>query len=164
MAAIIAKTLREKTSQELRDQLVLEKKKLFDGIVKSSSGEAIKAHDKREGKRLIARIQTILSERAKRKQLDATIKGLEPKAAKASASFGKLVKSVEERAAAIKSELSKPVGSRKVKPQLTRIRTRHFCPVELQENGGANRNAVRLAEAKRVRLGLEREDMGASGK
>ena len=64
MAAILAKTLREKTNQELKDQLVLEKKKLFDGIVKSSSGEAIKAHDKREGKRLIARIQTLLSERA----------------------------------------------------------------------------------------------------
>ena len=71
MAGILAKTLREKTSGELQDQLILEKKKLFDGVVKSSSGESIKAHDKRAGKRLIARIETILSERIKRKELDA---------------------------------------------------------------------------------------------
>ena len=160
MAAIIAKTLREKTDGELQDQLVLEKKKLFDGIVKSSSGESIKAHDKREGKRLVARIQTILSERAKRQELDARIKDLTPKAAKASPEFLKLTKSVDERAAAIKSELAKEEGKRKVKPMLKSIRTRHFYPEDLNGNGGANRNAVRLAEAKRVRHGLEREDMG----
>ncbi len=68
MAAITAKTLREKSSGELQDQLILEKKKLFDGVVKSSSGESIKAHEKREGKRLIARIQTILSERVRKRK------------------------------------------------------------------------------------------------
>ncbi len=161
MAAITAKTLREKTSQELKDQLVLEKKKLFDGIVKGASGESIKAHDKREGKRLLARIQTILSERAKRKELDAEITALTPKADKAEASYVKLIKSVDERAAVIKSELVKPEGAtRKVKPQLRRIRTRHFCTKELGAKNGANRYAVRLAEAKRVRHGLDREDLG----
>ena len=63
MSLINAKTLREKTSLELHDQMMLEKKRLFDGIVKGASGEAIKAHEKREGRRLIARIQAILRER-----------------------------------------------------------------------------------------------------
>lgn len=159
MAAITAKSLREKTSGELQDQLILEKKKLFDGIVKSSSGESIKAHDKREGKRLIARIETILSERIKRKELDAEIANLTPRAEKAGPTFARLTKSVDERAAAIKTELAKEKG-RKVKPQLKRIRTRHFSQEDLNGNKGANRFAVRLAEAKRVRHGLEREDMG----
>jgi len=163
MPAITAKSLREKTTGELQDQLLLEKKKLFDGIVKGASGEAIKAHEKRLGRRLVARIQSVLSERAKRVELDAAIKALTPKAEKADAKFAKLIKGVDERAAAIKAELGKPVGQRKVKPQLTRIRTRQFCAEALSENGGANRYAVRLAEAKRVRHGLEREDMG-SGK
>ncbi len=160
MAAITAKTLREKSNGELQDQLILEKKKLFDGIVKSSSGESIKAHDKREGKRLIARIETILSERVKRKELDAAIADLTPKAAKAAPTFVRVVKSVDDRAVAIKTELAKDAKARKVKPQLRRIRTRHFAQTDLNGNGGANRYAVRLAEAKRVRHGLDREDMG----
>jgi ribosomal protein L29 len=160
MATIKAHTLRDKTDQELRDQLILEKKRVFDGIVKGASGEAIKAHEKRGGRRLIARIQTLLSERAKRRELDQAIAELTPKAKEATLKYQKLVQSVDVRAAAIKSELAKPAGSRLVKPQLKRIRTRHFCPVELGEKSGANRNAVRLAEAKRVRAGLDREDMG----
>jgi ribosomal protein L29 len=160
MAAINAQTLREKTDQELKDQLILEKKRVFDGIVKGASGEAIKAHEKRGGRRLIARIQTLLSERAKRRELDAAIAQLTPKAKDAALKYQKLMQSVDERAAAIKSELAKPADARLVKPQLKRIRTRHFCPTELGEKGGANRNAVRLAEAKRVRAGLDREDMG----
>jgi len=161
MAAIIAKTLREKTSQELQDQLILEKKKLFDGIVKSSSGESIKAHEKREGKRLIGRINTILSERAKRAQLDKEIAALTPRAEKAEPAFKRLLKSVEDRAAAIKTELAKDEKSRKVKPQLKRIRTRQYSQEELNGQKGANRSAVRLAEAKRKLHGLQREDMGA---
>ncbi|HLX60495.1 MAG TPA: 50S ribosomal protein L29 [Planctomycetota bacterium] len=161
MPAITAKSLREKTTGELQDQLLLEKKKLFDGIVKGASGEAIKAHEKRIGRRLVARIQSILSERTKRVELDAAIKALTPKAEKADAKFVKLIKGVDERAAAIKAELAKPVGERKVKPQLKHIRTKQFCPVELSAQGGANRNAVRLAEARRVRHGLDREDMGS---
>jgi ribosomal protein L29 len=160
MASILGKTLREKTDQELRDQLILEKKKLFDGVVKSASGEAIKAHEKRLGRRLLARIQTILSERAKRKELDASIAELTVKASKAGSTYTKLVKSVDERAAADKAELAKPADQRKVKTHLKRIRTRHYCPHDLSNNGGANRAAVRLAEAKRVRAGLQREDMG----
>lgn len=162
MAAITAKSLREKTSQELKDQLILEKKKLFDGIVKSSSGESIKAHEKREGRRLLARIETILSERIKRAELDAEIAKLTPKAEKAAPSYARLIKSVDERAKAIKTELAKPEGEkgRKVKPSLKRIRTRQYSQEELNEKQGANRSAVRLAEAKRVRHGLEREDMG----
>src|SRR6185295_1965258 len=104
MAAILAKNLREKTSQELQDQLILEKKKLFDGIVKGASGEAIKAHEKRAGRRLIARIQSILSERNKRAQLDAQIKALTPKAAKADPPFVRVLKNVDERATAYKTE------------------------------------------------------------
>ena len=65
MSVINAKSLREKTSQELQDQMMLEKKRLFDGIVKGASGESIKAHEKREGRRLIARIQSCsVNERA----------------------------------------------------------------------------------------------------
>jgi len=63
MSVINAKSLREKTSQELNVQLLLTKKNMFDGVVKSSSGESIKPHEKREGKRLIARIRAILRER-----------------------------------------------------------------------------------------------------
>ena len=42
--------------------------------------------------------------------------------------------------------------------QLKRIRTRHFCPDEMKDKGGANRYAVRLAEAKRKRAGLDEGD------
>jgi ribosomal protein L29 len=161
MATVTAKSLREKTNGELQDQLILEKKKLFDGIVKGASGEAIKAHEKRAGRRLIARIQSILSERNRRVQLDAQIKVLTPKAAKADAQFVRLVKNVDERAAGFTSELAKPAGQRRMRPHLKRVRTKHFIAAELNGNGGANRHAVHLAEARRVRHALEREDMGA---
>src|SRR3954469_20123049 len=101
MPVIKAKTLREKTSQELKDQLLLEKKRLFDGIVKSSSGESIKAHEKREGRRLIARIHAILRERELRQALDGKIAALKPKAEKASMKVQRVLKSVEERTASI---------------------------------------------------------------
>jgi len=163
MAAITAKSLREKTTGELQDQLVLEKKKLFDGIVKGASGEAIKAHEKREGRRLVARIHGILSERSKRAQLDAQIKDLTPKAAKAEPKFVKLIKGVDDHAEDFRAEMKKAAGDRNVRAHLKRLRTRHHCPIALSKNDGANRAALRLAEAKRVRHGLEREDMG-SGK
>jgi len=155
MATILAKTLREKTSQELADQMALEKKRLFDGIVKGASGEAIKAHEKRQGKRLIARIQAILRERELRAELDKKITELTPKAEKASKELKKRIKEVEERNAAISEALKKPAGERKVKPQLKRLRFR-------QDEGFtvADRAADRLAEAKRVRAGLERVDSG----
>jgi ribosomal protein L29 len=154
MAVITGKTLREKSSQELQDQLMLEKKRLFDGVVKSASGESIKAHEKRGGKRLIARIRSILRERELRVELDKKIADLTPKAEKAAPIYQKLVKAVDERAAAIKKELAKDKG-RKVKPMLKRTR----CKGE--ETTVADRAAIRLAEAKRLKASIDREDVGA---
>jgi len=54
---LAAKEFREKTDQELLDQLALEKKRIFDAMVRGASGEAIKPHEKRQGKRVIAQIQ-----------------------------------------------------------------------------------------------------------
>ena len=156
MAVINAKTLREKTSQELTDQMMMEKKRLFDGVVKGASGESIKAHEKREGKRLIARIQSILRQRQLRANLDARITALTPKAQGASPLYAKMVKSVETRAAEIKTELEKPAGKRKVKPMLKRSKVRF----KSEEATPADRNAVRLAEAKRRRACLELHDVG----
>lgn len=155
MATVLAKTLREKTSQELADQMALEKKRLFDGIVKGASGEAIKPHEKRQGKRLIARIQSILRERELRSQLDKKITDLTPKAEKASKELKKRIKDVEERTSAIAEALKKPVGERKVKPHIKRLRIRSGEGFTV-----ADRAADRLAEAKRVRAGLERADIG----
>jgi len=157
MPVITAKTLREKTSQELKDQLLLEKKRLFDGVVKSASGEAIKAHEKREGRRLVARIQALLRERELRHELDARIAALAPKAEKAAPKYARLVKNVDERAAAIKAELAKEAGKRKVKPMLKRVRTKHVACGSLS---ASDRAAIQLAEAKRVRAALDREDVG----
>ncbi len=157
MAVINAKTLREKTNQELQDQMMLEKKRLFDGVVKGASGEAIKAHEKRAGKRLIARIQSILRERSLRTILDAKVAALTPKAEGAKPEFAKLVKLVDTRAAEIKAQLEKPVGSRKVKPMLKRAKIRIRG-----EATAPDRNAIRLAEAKRRRACLDRQDVGQS--
>ena len=156
MSVINAKSLREKTSQELQDQMMLEKKRLFDGIVKGASGESIKAHEKRDGRRLIARIQSLLRERVRRGELDKKIAELTPKAEKATLRYSKLVKAVDTRAAEIKAELAKPAANRKVKPMLKRARTR----LHMGEAAPADRAAIRLAEAKRLRACLDREDMG----
>ena len=158
MGAITAKSLREKTSQELQDQWALERKRLFDGVVKSASGEAIKPHEKREGRRLLARIQSVLRERALRKQLDGRITDLGVKAQKAEPAFTKLVKNVEKRASDIKAELAKPVGERKDKPMLKRIRPKN-SNINLSDTP-SNRAAVRLAEATRLRACLQRDDIG----
>ena len=159
---IQAKSLREKTSQELRDQLMLEKKRLFDGVVKNASGEAIKPHEKRLGRRLIARIQCVLRERELRKALDQTIADLAPKAGKAALRFARVVKSVEQRAADIKAALEKapaPDRSRKVKPMLKRVRLKDV-QVSSRDAKPEDRAALALAEAKRVRASLERVDIG----
>src|SRR5204862_5217733 len=105
MPVITAKSLREKTSQELADQLRLEKKRLFDGVVKGASGEAIKPHEKRQGRRLIARIQAILRERELRSDLDKKIGDLTPKAKDAAPRFARVLKDVDARLAEIKAEL-----------------------------------------------------------
>jgi len=156
MAVITGKTLRDKTSQELQDQLMLEKKRLFDGVVKSASGESIKAHEKRGGKRLIARIRSILRERELRAELDKKIAELTPKAEKAAPIYKKLVQAVDERAASIKKELAKDKG-RKVKPMLKRVRFKGA------ETTVADRAAIRLAEAKRLKASIDREDAGQKG-
>ena len=157
MAVIDAKALREKTSQELQDQLMLEKKRLFDGVVKSASGEAIKPHEKRNGRRLIARIRGILRERALRGELDKKIAKLTPLAKDASPKFARLIKDVDDRNAAIKAELAKDAGKRKHKPVLQRVRAKHVAAGEIT---AADRNAVYLAEARRKRGALERDDVG----
>ena len=154
MGAITAKSLREKTSQELQDQMMLEKKRLFDGVVKSSTGEAIKPHEKREGRRLIARIRAILRERELRKTLDARIATLAPQAKGAAPAAARWLKKVETRTAEIRAEMAKTEG-RRVKPMLGRIRTRDAEVCSAQD-----RAVVRLAEAKRLRGALERVDVG----
>jgi large subunit ribosomal protein L29 len=157
MAVIDAKSLREKTSQELQDQLMLEKKCLFDGKVKSASGEATKPHETRAGRRLIARIRCILRERELRAELDKEIAVLTPKAKSAAPKFARVLKDVQERNAAIKAELEKPIGKRKYKPVLKRVRARHVGADEITP---ADRAAIYLAEASRKRAGLERVDVG----
>jgi ribosomal protein L29 len=154
MSAIPAKSLREKTSQELEDQLLLEKKRLFDGVVKSASGESIKPHEKREGRRLIARIRTLLSERKLRQSLDKTIADLGPKATKPTAKVAKIVKTVEAKLSAIKTELGKQAGKRSIKPMPPRVRLKD------RDQNAADRAAIALAEAKRIRQGLDRDDVG----
>jgi ribosomal protein L29 len=139
MAKVRAKDLREKTDQELVDQFNLERKKIFDAIVRGSSGEAIKPHEKREGRRLIARIQTLLRERALRKALGGEIAVLEPKAAGASPAAARLLKAEPN-------------------PQRARARAEGLglaCTAP-------DRAALRLAEARRVRAGLTRTDPGES--
>jgi ribosomal protein L29 len=135
MAKVPAKDLREKTDQELLDQLNLEKKKIFDATVRGSSGEAIKPHEKRDGKRLIARIQTILRERSLRKELNTRIAGLEPRAAKASPAIAK--------------RLAAGAFLRPSRAQ------RHRLAVTPED-----RAALKLMEARRVRTALERPDAG----
>jgi len=137
MAKVSAKDLREKTDQELLDQLAAEKKSLFDATVRGASGEAIKPHEKREGKRLMARIQTVLRERSMRKQLGERAAMLEPKAKDCSPAVARLTK----RAADAR------------RPRLRRSRRPH-------ELSPADRAALRLAETRRVSLGLQRTDPG----
>ena len=139
MGKVPAKDLREKTDQELLDQLTLERKKIFDATVRGSSGEAIKPHEKREGRRLIARIFTLLRERSLRKALGGEIAALEPKTAGASPAAARLLKAEPN-------------------PQRERARAERLG----LEPTGADRAALRLAEARRVRAGLTRTDPGES--
>lgn len=137
MANVNAKDLREKTDQELLDQLALEKKNLFDATLRGSSGEAVKPHEKKASRRLIARIETVLRERGLRKQLDEKIKTLGPKAEGATGVAAKM-------------------AARDPRPHLGRVRVR----VRASERSAPNRAAVRLAEAKRLKACLDREDPG----
>lgn len=136
MSKVSALSLREKTDQELLDQVAHEKKRLFDSAVRGASGEAIKSHEKREGKRLIARIQTVLRERGLRQGLELRIAELTPAANGAGPRAAKLA-------------ASEP------RPQFARVKL--WDPAGLSP---ADRAAVRLAEARRLRAGLVREDAG----
>ncbi len=136
MGKISAPNLREKTDQELLDQMALEKKRIFEATVRGASGEAIKSHEKREGKRLIARIQTVIRERALRRGLELRITELTPQAKGAGTRAAKL-------------------AAREPRPQFARVVLRD--PAGLSQ---ADRAAVRLAEAKRRRAALVREDAG----
>jgi len=156
MATTLAKGLREKTSQELLDHLMLEKKRLFDGIVKGSTGEAIKPHEKRAGRRLIARIRSIVRERELRRELDKRIAEIAPLAQGASPATARWVRKVEQRVAEIKTELAKdPKERRALKPSPKRVRPRN-CEVR----SVADRAALELANAKRLRAAVERVDVG----
>jgi ribosomal protein L29 len=163
MAVTTAKSLREKTTQELQDHLLLEKKRLFDGVVKNASGEAIKPHEKREGRRLIARIQCVLRERQLRVGLDKQIADLAPKAKDAAPRCAKVIKTVEQRAAEIRAALEKPPAedrSRQVKPMIQRVRYKDIRLSAGQPLSASDRAAIQLAEAKRRRASLERTDIG----
>ena len=137
MAKVSAKDLREKTDQELLDQLAVEKKRIFDAMVRGASGESIKPHEKREGKRLMARIQTVLRERGLRKALKARAAVLEPQTKGCSPVVARLAKKATDAQ----------------RPRLRRSRR----PRELSPS---DRAALRLAEARRVSSGLERTDPG----
>ena len=78
-----------------------------------------------------------------------------PKAKDASPAVAKLVTRIDERAAEIKAELAKDVKKRRVKPIFARVRPKHVTC-----NSASDRAAVYLAEAKRRRLSLERDDVG----
>jgi ribosomal protein L29 len=133
-----AQNLREKTDQELQDQMAQERKRIFDATVRGASGEAIKAHEKRDGRKLIARIRTILRERALRKQLDAGIVKLQAASGKATPKFANLAK-------------------RDPNPRAGRIRERNLFP-----ETPADHAAVKLAEARRKRASIQRQDVGQS--
>lgn len=135
MKQIVAKALREKTDQELADQMRLIKKEQFDSMVRGASGEAIKPHEKRQGRRLIARIQTILRERALRKGLAVEVQQLEPQAQGATPSAARFAQAAP-------------------RPYLPRVKA------PLWAKAPADRAAYRLAEAKRRHVGLQREDPG----
>jgi len=136
VSIIKAQSLREKTDQELLDQMMIEKKSIFDSIMKSATGESVKAHQKRDGKRLIARISTILRERQVRRELDKRIVELTQKSQGASPNFEKM-------------------AQRAVRPQIGRVRFRGAGALP-----PADRACVALAEARRVRAAVDRKDVG----
>jgi ribosomal protein L29 len=137
MATHSARQLREKTDQELQALMSIERKRVFDAMVRGASGESIKPHQKREARKLIAKIQTVLSERRVRRQLVAKIQVLEPKAGEAKLKW-------------------KRVAARPPRPQLPPIRV----PGRKARLLSADRAALCLAEAHRLRAALHREDPG----
>ena len=140
MPRIPARGLREKTSQELLEQIRQLRKKLFDATVRGASGEAIKPHEKRQGRRLIARIRTVLRERTQRRELAEELRRMEPQAKGASARAARL-------------------AAGEARPQLGRLRVRDFFHKRAAA-GPADRAAVQVAEVKRLLACVQREDAG----
>jgi len=160
MATNKAQALREKTDQELLDQMALEKKRLFEGVLKGATGEAIKAHQKRQSKLLIAQIQTILRERSLRQELAKQEQAVAARAEGASAPVKRAIKTLEARIEGVRQELAKPEGQRKGKRMPARIQHRTLKKVAL--SSAADRAAVKLAEVRRRKAALERTDVGQS--
>lgn len=152
MAENPATELREKTTQELVDLLAMEKKRLFDAMMRGVSGEAVKPHEKRAGRRLIARILTVLRERSLRGELSARVAELEQEARGISPAVAALLPA-EPRLA------SEPLSLKKVERRLPakHKKSRHWKLTALSK---ADMAAVRLAEAKRKRVGLAFADPG----
>ncbi len=75
-----AKDLREKSSEELRAQLLQVKKDLFNFYLKGASGEKVDPGQKRAARKDMARILTVLRERELLRDLETRIS--EPKAAR----------------------------------------------------------------------------------
>ncbi|MCZ7647374.1 MAG: 50S ribosomal protein L29 [Planctomycetota bacterium] len=156
MPIVKAVDLREKTDQELLDQFALERKRIFDATVRGASGEAIKPHEKREGRRLLARIKTVLRERGLRVALDKRIAGLQGQTAGAQTEARKLAEAdprprrprAKGQRLGIETSARGAAGLPKEKR------------VELERRVAANRAALNLAEARRLRKGLERADAG----
>ena len=160
MSGIPAKTLREKSSVELKDQILLDKKRMFQGVVMSASGESIKAHEKRQGRRTIARMQGIISERLRRQELNAQLAKYTPLVKDASPKLARLLRTVEERIAEIKAEKAKPAGQRRDLPLPTYKRLKSLGGVLTTQ---ADRAAFKVAEAKRLLCSIDREDVGQQG-
>lgn len=134
--AVRAKDLREKTDQELLDQLRMTRQQLFDATMRGASGEAIKPHEKRQGRRLIATLQTILRERALRRRLEGEIARLQPQAQSAGAWAAK--------AAAAPPDPRRPAARRRGRGDLAK----------------ADKAALELAELRRRLAALARPDPG----
>ncbi|MCX7803569.1 MAG: 50S ribosomal protein L29 [Planctomycetota bacterium] len=84
-----AKDLREKSSEELRAQLLQVKRSLFDFYLKGASGEKVDPGQKRTARRDIARILTVLRERDVRRDLEKRESELEAAQAAGGRAAGK---------------------------------------------------------------------------
>ena len=71
-----AKDLREKSSEELRAQLLQVKDSLFKFYLKGASGEKVDPGQKRTARRDIARIMTVLRERELREKTEKELAAL----------------------------------------------------------------------------------------
>jgi ribosomal protein L29 len=151
MARVTAAQLREKTTQELMDLAALEKKRLFEASMRGVSGEVVKAHEKQAGRRLLARIHTLLNERRTRMQLDEKIRKLTPLAENASSRVRVAVGSLKIGSPAVTPR----AVSRRLRSADRKLRGRKPTDLSL-----ADKALVGLTEVKRRREGLAFADPG----